>query len=213
MPFARAAFAALALIVGSAEAAGPDAVDFQINGTTLNVLWAGATLQAPSGYWKWSRLQGLNAAKLDGFSCVNGMNESEQVMMFLVTRQAVKPLDASEMDELVRGIRKSMPGDRWVMARPRYEPSDIPWAGSYRFRYELTSAGPTAYLYGYAARRATRGYLTQCITLSTQEPAEFVQLSRSLFVREAKKNPRSRVLVALVLVFAAIGVVQWLRSR
>jgi hypothetical protein len=212
MRILRGVVAALVLVAASAHAEDDEVADFLIKGTTLDVRWAGATIQAPGVMWKWSRLEGANTSKLDAFGCVNGMNEREMALVFLVTRQPVRPLNAGEMDDLVREIRKSMPKDRWVIARPQYEPSDIPWPGSYRFRYELTSAGATAYLYGYAGRK-TRGYLTECVTLSPQEPAEFVQFTRSLFVREPKGSPRSRILMGLVLAVAAIGVVQWLRSR
>lgn len=206
------AFAALALVALLARADEEEVADFVIKGTTLDVRWAGATIQAPGVMWKWSRLEGVNTGKLDAFGCVNGMNEREMALVFLVTREKVRPLNAGEMDDLVREIRKSMPKDRWVIARPQYEPSDLPWPGSYKFRYELTSAGATAYLYGYAGRK-TRGYLTECVTLSPQEPKEFAQFTRSLFVREEKKGPKSRILTGLVLAVAAIGVAQWLRSR
>lgn len=208
----RGAAAALFLIAAPARAAGEESADFVVKGTTLDLRWAGATIQAPASQWRWSRTAGLDTKKLDGFECVNTMNEHEMAFFFLVTRERIKPLSAGEMDDFVREIRKSMGKDIWVMARPEYAPSDIPWPGSYRFRYELTSSRATAYLYGYAGRK-TRGYMTECITLEPVEPPACEQISRSLFVRETGKNPKSRILMGLVVVVAVIGVVQWLRSR
>ncbi len=212
MQILRGAVAALFLVASSARAAEKDSVDFLIKGTTLDVRWAGATVQAPGAMWSWSRLEGVKTTELEAFRCLNRMNERDMVLVFLVTRHPVKPLNAGEMDDLIREIRKSLPDDRWVIARPQYERSDIPWPGSYRFRYELTSAGATAYLYGYVGRK-TRGYLTECVTLSPLEPAEFVQFSRSLFVREAKRSSNGAILKGLVIAVAAIGIIQWLRSR
>ncbi|MCM3876771.1 MAG: hypothetical protein NEA02_10165 [Thermoanaerobaculia bacterium] len=212
MRILRGSVAALFLVASSAHAADKEIEDFLITGTTLEVRWAGATVRAPGAMWLWSRLEGVKAAKLEAFQCVNRMNERDMFLAFLVTRQPVKPLNAGEMDDFIREVRKSMPDDRWVIARPQYERSDIPWPGSYRFRYELTSADATAYLYGYVGRK-TRGYLTECVTLSPQEPAEFVQFSRSVFVREEKRNPSGPILKALVIAVAAIGIIQWLRSR
>src|SRR5450631_2646872 len=107
MRILRGAVAALVLVAASAHADDEEAADFLIKGTTLDVRWAGATIQAPGVMWKWSRLEGANTSKLDAFASVNGMNEREMALVFLVTRQPVRPLNAGEMDDLVREIRKS----------------------------------------------------------------------------------------------------------
>jgi hypothetical protein len=211
MRIARSAFAVLSAAAVSFSLAAQEPPDFTINGATLDLRWAEATIQAPSIHWKWSRAEGADPAKIDAFQCVNRMDES-QAFYFLVSRQAVKPLDASGMDELVNTLRSSGPGEGWVLAHPEQAPSEIPWPGSYRLQYEFTSASATAYLHVYAGRK-TRAFMTLSITLSPEEPAEFTRFTRSLFVREEKKSPAKGILTGLVLLVSAIGVIQWLRSR
>jgi len=209
-----------ALLVLLAAAAPPGAAEdeddekapeFVIQGATLDLRWAGATIQAPSIHWKWTRAVEIDPRRLDAFQCVNGMNEHDAYFV-LVSRKPAKPLDASGMDDLVNTIRKSGPGEGWVLASPEHEPSDIPWPGSYRLRYRLTSAFATAYLHAYAGRK-TRAYLTLCFTLTPEEPPEFARFSRSLSVREEKKGRMKGVLTGLALLVVTIGVIQWLRSR
>lgn len=211
MRIVRSAFTVLSFMAASLRLAAEEDPGFMIKGATLDLRWAGATIQAPSIHWKWSHAEEIDARKIDAFECVNRMDESN-AFYFLVSREPVKPLDASGMDDLVNTIRSSGPREGWVLARPEQEPSNIPWPGSYRLQYEFTSASATAYLYVYAGRK-TRAYMTLCVTLSREEPAEFARFTRSLFVREEKKSATKGVLTGLVLLVSAIGVFQWLRSR
>jgi len=213
LKLARAAvlvLVAVAALPGEAEEdeAPPE---FVIQGATLDIRWAGATIQAPSIHWKWLHAPELDPRRLDAFACVNRMNENDSYFL-LVSRKPVKPLDASGMDDFVNAIRSEGPGAGWVLAAPEHEPSDVPWPGSFRFRYRLTSASATAYLHAYAGRK-TRAYLTFCFTLTPDEPPEFARFSRSLQVREEKKSALKGVLTGLALLVVVIGVVQWLRSR
>jgi len=211
MKFPRSASVLVALLSAGVEARGAELAGFVIKGATLEVREAGATIQAPSTYWKWSRLEKQRESGFDAYRCASLINDRD-VFLLLVSREPVPPLDASKMEDLVSEIRKSGLPESFVIAAPRQEPSTLPWPGSYRMQFALSSSSGSVFIYSYASHR-TRAFITLCVTLSSEEPSDFTKFSRSLDVRVEKPLLRREILVGLVAIVAAIGVVQWFRAR
>ena len=211
MRIRRSAALLVVLLFCGADAGAEERADFVIKGATLELRGARATIQAPSSYWKWSRLEIQPGSPFDGYRCSSLINDHDAYLL-LVSREPVPPLDESRLDDLVSEIRKNEVPENFVIAAPRQEPSTLPWPGSYRIQYALSSSLGSAYIYAYAAHRG-RAFITLCMTLSSEEPADFIKFNRSLDVRVEKPLVRREILMALVAIVAVIGVVQWFRSR
>jgi hypothetical protein len=211
MKIQRSAGLLVALMLLGADAQGDERAEFVIRGATLELREAGATIQAPSTYWKWSRLERQRGSEFDAYRCASLINDRD-VFLLLVSREPVPPLDASRMEDLVSEIRKNGLPENFVIAAPRQESSSLPWPGSFRMQFALSSSGGSVFIYSYAAHRK-RAFITLCVTLSPDEPADFTKFSRSLDVRVDKPLLSREILMAVVGIVAAIGVVQWFRSR
>ena len=203
------AVAAWALAAGLGAGAAPVENEIppgMLMGRTLLLGGGSATAVAPGAFWKWSVLGSLEGdLPMDAFLCRNRISEGDSGYLLAVTRRSIAPLDDATVDAFVRKIGGSVRAGA-ALARPTWESSDIPFPGSYRFRYEVVTSRMTGYLFGYAGRRG-RGFITQCLSLSPREPPEFTKFSASVYARMPPPVSKARVALAVSGLAVVLGFV------
>jgi hypothetical protein len=171
------------------------------------------SIASPSPDAKWSYRDDL-PKKVDGSGStaflVGAGDGSNYVVMVL---ENSTKMDSTDTGPFIAGMQKTLPKD-WEIRDARLEASDVPAAGSSKFKVAIgLPNGSAYYAYGYVVS-GNRSYQTMTFSRSSDEPPAFTRFARSFALLHPIANQPLPNFSGIFLLLAVWGaIVDWRYRR
>ena len=178
-----------------------------VSGTTLSLPELNFSVDAPSPEWRW--LQTETQTKKPAHQLFVCQNETTGGRMgVMVFKGYWKPFDAQAAERFMAGSTEPFVKRGWRVDDVRHESATLQLPDAHHYRYRLTAPDGTL-LYGYRySLTAGRLYAFEALSVSAEEPTEFLELVRSFRVLHAPPEDPAQAFGMLLMVayFVLLGI-------